>query len=83
MPPTVTASDDLLSLLRRDWTPSSWTTEIRDRDIDWTAVVRMALHHGLAGLLCRSIGALPRGIVPEEVAAAATVYLDRVNTEGG
>jgi hypothetical protein len=82
MPPTVTASDDLLSLLRHDWTPSSWTTEIRDRDIDWTAVVRMALHHGVAGLLCRSIGALPRGIVPEEVAAAATVYLDRVNTEG-
>jgi len=81
MPPTVTASDDLLSLLRHDWAPSS-TTEMRDRDIDWTAVVRTALHHGLAGLLCRSIGALPRGIVPEEVAAAATVYLDRVNTEG-
>jgi len=81
MPPTVTASDDLLSLLRHDWAPSS-TTEIRDRDIDWTAVVRTALHHGLAGLLCRSIGALPRGIVPEEVAAAAAVYLDRVNTEG-
>ena len=82
MPPAVTASDDLLPLLRHDWAPSSWTTEIRDRDIDWIAVVRTALHHGVAGLLCRSIGALPRGIVPEEIAAAATVYLDRANTEG-
>ena len=75
------AADSLLRLVRYDWDRSSWRAD-GDRDIDWTEVVRMALDHGVAGLLCRSIGALPSALVPEDIAAAATIYLDRANAEG-
>ena len=77
----VTAAAALLRLVRYDWDRSSWSASV-DRDIDWTEVVRMALDHGVAGILCRSIGALPSRDVPEDIAAAATVYLDRAHVEG-
>ncbi|HET9763696.1 MAG TPA: nucleotidyltransferase family protein [Casimicrobiaceae bacterium] len=75
------AAASLLLLVRYDWDRSSWRAD-GDRTIDWTEVVRMALDHGVGGLLCRSIGALPPGLVPDDIAAAATIYLDRAKTEG-
>lgn len=75
------AAASLLRLVRYDWDRSSWRAD-GDRAIDWTEVVRMALDHGVAGLLCRTIGALPSGVVPEDIAAAAMIYLDRANAEG-
>ena len=78
----MSATGDLVRLLRYDWDPSSWTTAAIEREIDWTEVVRIALDHGVAGLLCRSLRALPAGAAPGDIVAAAGAYLETANREG-
>ena len=72
----------LLRLLRQDWDPLSWTPATIGPEADWTALVQSALHHGVAGLLCRSLRGLPAGEVPEDILAAAGIYLERADEQG-
>jgi len=76
----VTPADPLLCLVRHDWDRSS--PPAIDREIDWTEVVRRALRHGVAGLLCRSIGTLPRGVVPQDIVDASGAYLETADAQG-
>lgn len=70
----------LVQLLRRDWdahAPAPPTAPL-----DWTELVRKALHHGVAGLLCRALLALPDAEVPEDIREAARLHLANVEAEG-
>ena len=70
----------LVQLLRRDWdadAPAPPTATL-----DWTELVRKALHHGVAGLLCRALLALPDADVPEDIREAARLHLENVDAEG-
>jgi hypothetical protein len=78
----MSATRDLLRLLRHDWDRSSWTAAAFEHHVDWTEVVRIALDHGVGGLLCRSIGALPAGAAPEDIVGAAGAYLETLDHEG-
>ena len=69
----------LLELLKRDWDASApMPTVTMD---DWEHVVSKALHHGTAGLLCRSLLRAPDEI-PEDILAAAEIYLEHATAEG-
>lgn len=72
----------LLRLLRSDWDPSPQQRVDIERDNDWTAVVQTALHHGVAGLLCRGLGQLPAGAVPKDIVHAASVHLANADAQG-
>jgi hypothetical protein len=70
----------LLDLLRSDW-------EVRAPQAamsapDWTDVVRKALHHGVAGLLCRALRRLPDADVPRDVIEAAQDFQLRAVADG-
>lgn len=70
----------LASLLRSDWemrapVPAMWAQ-------DWTDVIRKALHHGVAVLLCRTLQRLPDAEVPRDVVEAARAFLVRAEAEG-
>ena len=80
---SLTAVDHLLlRLIRRDWDPLPWTPATIGPEVDWTAMVQSALHHGVAGLLCRSLRGLPAGEVPEDILAAAGTYLEHADVQG-
>jgi hypothetical protein len=72
----------LLCLLRRDWDPtvSPWATT--DQAPDWTTIVEMALRHGVAGIVCRSLVRSPPADVPEDIVDAAGVYLAETDALG-
>jgi len=74
--------DALLAIVRRDWDPAGSVPSIRAQDSEWTRVIAAALEHGVAGLLCRSIRGLPEGLVAEDVANAAEVYLAETDVQG-
>jgi hypothetical protein len=72
----------LLRLLKADWDPQARDAIAIAPDADWADVVRLALHHGVAGLLCRSLGRVPAGRVPPDIAEAAEVFLEDAEAEG-
>ena len=74
------ATPALAQLLRRHWDPSAPVPCIRP--VDWTPLVRQALHHGAGGLLCRALQTLPDELVPIEIREAAGVYLEHADAEG-
>jgi len=79
----VTAADDLLlRLIRWDWDPTPWQPATIGRSADWTTIVQTALHHGVAGLLCRSLRRLPPGEVPQDILDAAGAYLANADAQG-
>jgi len=76
----VTTSElGLVQWLRRDWDANAPAPAITTDD--WEHVVRRALHHGVAGLLCRSLVRGPAG-VPDDIRDAAGIYLDHALAEG-
>lgn len=74
-----TSEFGLVQLLRRDWDANAPAPAITEDD--WEHVVRRALRHGVAGLLCRSLVSAPAG-VPEEIREAAGIYLEHALAEG-
>ena len=70
----------LAQLLRRDWDADAPATTTAM--LDGTELVRKALHHGVAGLLCRALLALPDAEVPEDIREAARLHLANVEAEG-
>lgn len=50
--------------------------------LDWTELIRKALHHGVAGLLCRVLQQLPGEEIPEDILEAALSYLERADADG-
>lgn len=79
----MTSADDLLvRLLRREWDSISWPPATIGPLADWTSIVQSALHHGVAGLLCRSLRSLPEGQAPQEIVDAAGVYLADTDAQG-
>jgi len=72
----------LLRLLRADWDPEPASAIPIAPDADWADVVRIALHHGVAGLLCRSLRRLPAGLVPDDVLDAAEAFLEKAEAQG-
>ena len=79
----VTAADELLlRLIRWEWDAASGQTITIARDIDWMAIVQTALHHGVAGLLCRSLRRLPSGEIAPDILHAAGVYIEESDARG-
>lgn len=79
----MTPDDELLlRILRWDWDPTSWRPATIAHDIDWAVVVQSALHHGVAGLVCRSLIRLPAGAAPKDIVDAAGVYLADADANG-
>jgi Uncharacterised nucleotidyltransferase len=79
----VTAADLLLlQLIRREWDASSGQTITIASDADWTAIIQAALHHGVAGLLCRSLRRLPPGEIAPDILHAAGVYIEESDARG-
>ncbi|HEX7327671.1 MAG TPA: nucleotidyltransferase family protein [Casimicrobiaceae bacterium] len=68
-----------MQLLRRDWDAHAPMPAMTADE--WEHVVRRALHHGVAGLLCRGVLRDPAGI-PDEIRDAAEIYLERALAEG-
>jgi hypothetical protein len=77
----VTPTDLFLTqVLRRDWDKSA--PDLPVAYLDWTELVRKALQHGVAGLLCRVLQEMPDDEIPEEIVQAAQSYLERSEQEG-
>ena len=72
----------LLRLIRRHWEPSSWSPERPVAEVDWTALVEKALHHGVGALLCRSLRELPAEDIPQDVLEAAHTFLEDAEARG-
>lgn len=70
----------LLGILRRAWDPQAPAPETDA--LDWTEVVRKAIDHGVAGLLCRAVERLPEAGLPAGLQEAARAYLEHAETEG-
>lgn len=70
----------LTQILRRDWDKSALGLPLAP--FDWTELVRKALRHGVAGLLCRVLREMPDNDIPEEIVQAAQSYLKRSEQEG-
>ena len=68
----------LVQLLRRDWDAHAPMPAMTADE--WEHVVRRALHHGVAGLLCRGLLRNPADI-PDEIRDAAEIYLERATAE--
>ena len=76
----VTADDlALVQLLKCDWEALS---TIDWMPCDWTQVVRKALHHGVAGLVCRAIAQGRAAAIPADLLNAAVIYLDHAHKQG-
>lgn len=50
--------------------------DFRD-SIDWTELVQLAMDHGVAGLLCSNLLAVPPTLVPGEIIIAARQFLEQ------
>lgn len=78
-PARVNSSDlRLVELLRSDWEAGATAPAMSAQD--WSDVVRKALHHGVAGLLCRTLVRLPD--VPADIVEAARAYLAHARVDG-
>ena len=70
----------LMRLLARDWDAQAPMPALDA--LDWTDLIRKALHHGVAGLLCRALQRLPDTGLPEDIGEAARLHLERADEEG-
>ena len=70
----------LVRLLARDWEAQAPAPALDA--LDWTDLVRKALHHGVGGLLCRALRDFPDAGIPDDILEAARLYLDRADIEG-
>lgn len=70
----------LVGLLRRDWDTAAPVPAMAM--LDWTELIRSALQHGVANLLCRVLQQLPGEHIPEDIVEAARSYLERADAQG-
>ena len=70
----------LVQLLRSDWEPHVPVPAMSAPD--WTDVIRKALHHGVAGLLCRTLPRLSDADIPSDMLDAAQTFRVRAEAEG-
>ena len=53
----------------------AWLRAAAQGELDWTALIRTALAHGVAGLLCRHLLTALDGELPADIRAAAIAYI--------